>query len=107
MRQGWATAASSKHHGRHALIQENPKPCSPHPLLQVGAPGLGKSCFIRNLVGGMRGAAAHAEGDEAPAPTPLSAFRVLPDALCTRFDVASQADANAVFHFSVQARMAL
>lgn len=73
----------------------------------MGAPGLGKSCFIRNLVGGMRGAAAHAEGDEAPAPTPLSAFRVLPDALCTRFDVASQADANAVFHFSVQARMAL
>lgn len=71
----------------------------------MGAPGLGKSCFIRNLVVGMHAAAAHGEGDEAPPPTPLTAFRASPDALCTRFDVASQADVNAVFHFSVQARV--
>ncbi len=38
----------------------------------------------------------------APAPTPLRTFRAAPEALCTRFDIGSLANDNAVFHFCFQ-----
>ncbi len=75
---------------------------------QVGAPGLGKTCFIRNVVAGIPGAAGGRAqlGDLAapPARTRLGLFQSAPEALATRFDVGAAADANAVYHFCFQAR---
>lgn len=73
----------------------------------MGALGLGKSCFIRNVAVSIPGAEllhAHlADPDAAaPAPTSLRAFRAAPEALCSRFDVGSLANDNAVFHFCFQ-----
>jgi hypothetical protein len=74
----------------------------------VGAPGLGKTCFIRNVVAGIPGAAGGRAqlGDLAapPARTRLGPFQSAPEALATCFDVGAAADANAVYHFCFQAR---